>query len=61
MSIDFEGVMLDIPDDVKVPEVEFLIENLIRGLLFQEDDNGEGLVPFDDDTLVIKIRPTLEG
>lgn len=59
VSIDFEGEMLGIPDDVSVTEVKFLIDNLIRGLLFQVQADGTSVVPFDPETLTVEVTPMI--
>lgn len=59
VSIDFEGEMLGIPDDVSVTEVKFLIDNLIRGLLFQVQADGTSVVPFDSETLTVEVTPMI--
>lgn len=59
VDIKFSGEMRDIPDEVSVQEVKFLITNLIVGLFFQEND-GESVVPFDPATLEINVKPAIQ-
>jgi len=58
VDIDFEGEMLDIPDDVSVQEVKYLVTNLIMGIMFQEKD-GVSVIPFDPATLTVNIKPMI--
>lgn len=59
VSIDFEGDVLDVPEEMSVTEVEFMLINLIKGFMFIEQD-GKSVIPFDPATLNVNVKPMVK-
>ena len=57
--IEFEGEVLDVPEDMSVQEVRFALINLINGHLFVGEKDGESVIPFDPETLSVEVTPMI--